>query len=243
MSSSIRDDDGVSNPGGNATLDEVLQRSLAANPARRRLMLAGLGAAVVPFLSACGGGDDDPVAPPPAPAPPPPPPEALLGFTAIATSSDDDVKVPAGYVATAFIPWGEPINDLAPAFKADAANSAAEQDRQVGDNHDGMSYFPIDGSNEGLLVMNHEYCNYGYLFGAEFMTPWTAEKVSKALNAHGVSVLHVKKNGAGRWEVHIGSPYNRRITGKTPMTLTGPPPATPSCAQRRTPVASASWER
>jgi secreted PhoX family phosphatase len=141
VSSSIRDDDGVSNPGGNATLDEVLQRSLAANPARRRLMLAGLGAAVVPFLSACGGGDDDPVAPPPAPAPPPPPPEALLGFTAIATSSDDDVKVPAGYVAAAFIPWGEPINDLAPSFKADAANSAAEQEQQVGDNHDGMAFF------------------------------------------------------------------------------------------------------
>ncbi|MBN8506068.1 MAG: hypothetical protein J0L58_16505, partial [Burkholderiales bacterium] len=70
MSSSIRDDDGVSNPGGNASLDEVVQRSLASNPARRRLMLGGLGAAVVPFLSACGGGDD-PVAPPaPAPAPP-----------------------------------------------------------------------------------------------------------------------------------------------------------------------------
>jgi secreted PhoX family phosphatase len=235
VSSSIRDDDGVSNPGGNATLDEVLQRSLAANPARRRLMLAGLGAAVVPFLSACGGGDDDPVAPPPAPAPPPPPPEALLGFTAIATSSDDDVKVPAGYVATAFIPWGEPINDLAPAFKADAANSAAEQEQQVGDNHDGMAFFGFntggnafgDRSDEGLLVLNHEYINPEYFYApgsdaANWLLPFSFEKARKAQAAHGVSVVHARRAADGVISHLKSSPYNRRIHGNTPMTIQGP---------------------
>jgi len=52
--------------------------------------------------------------------------------------------------------------------------------------------------------------------------PWTQDKVRKALNAHGASVIHVRRNTAGKWDVVIGSFYNRRITGRTPMDITGP---------------------
>jgi len=218
-------DDLPTNLSSNEHFQSVVERAVS----RRGFLKSGLGLSAVTFLSgslaACTSDDDTPVAgTPTAGTPPAPAPAAgpLLGFAAVATSSGDAIVVPAGYSAQIFTPWGSPLFSDSPAWRADGTNTGEEQARQVGDNHDGMSYFPIDGSNEGLLVMNHEYCNYEYLFGAEFMTPWTADKVSKALNAHGVSVLHVKKNGAGRWEVHIGSPYNRRITGKTPMTLTGP---------------------
>jgi secreted PhoX family phosphatase len=37
-----------------------------------------------------------------------------------------------------------------------------------------------------------------------------------------VSVIEVQRNAAGKWEYVKNSTYNRRITGYTPMTITGP---------------------
>ncbi len=237
MSSSLRDDDGVSNPSQNQPLSDVVERSLAANPARRRMMLGGLGAAALPFFAGLSGCSDDesPAAPPPpAPAPAPLPTEALLGFTAIATSSDDDVKVPPGYVATAFIPWGEPIAEGGPAFKADASNTAAEQELQIGDNHDGMAFFGFNTagngfgnrSDEGLLVLNHEYINPEYFYApgsdpSNWLLPFSYEKARKAQAAHGASIVHVRRAENGSISHVKNSPYNRRIHGNTPMALQG----------------------
>lgn len=69
------------------------------------------------------------------------PAKARLGFAPVPASRLDSVRVPAGYTATPFVPWGTPINGIAPAFKGDATNSAAEQLLQVGSNHDGMHFF------------------------------------------------------------------------------------------------------
>jgi uncharacterized protein len=230
MAQSIRDDDGVSNPSTNPTLTAVVERAMATQPTRRRLLLGGLGAATLPFfagLAGCGGDDDDDPAPVVN--------EQPLGFSAVPTSSADAVLVPAGYVATAFLPWGEPINALAPAWKPDASNGAADQEQQVGDNHDGMWFFGFnaaanaygDRSDEGLLVVNHEYINPEYLHApdtdaADWMAPFTFEKARKAQAAHGATVAHVKRAADGSWEHVKSSPYNRRIHGNTPMTLQGP---------------------
>jgi hypothetical protein len=46
--------------------------------------------------------------------------------------------------------------------------------------------------------------------------------VLKEINHHGVSVVEVGKNGAGKWETKIDSLYNRRVTGQTPMRIAGP---------------------
>jgi secreted PhoX family phosphatase len=229
MTQSIRDDDGVSNPSRNPSLTDVVERVIAANPSRRRLLVSGLGVAALPFLgglAGCGSDDDD------VPAA-----ESQFGFSAVAMSTADTVVVPSGYVATAFLPWGEPINAAAPAWKADASNTAADQEQQIGDNHDGMTFFGFnaagngygDRSEEGLLVMNHEYINPEYFYAieagtdpADWMAPFTFEKARKAQAAHGVSVVHVKRNSDGSWSHVAGSPYNRRIHGNTPMTLQGP---------------------
>jgi secreted PhoX family phosphatase len=231
MAQSIRDDDGVSNPSHNLSLTDVVERTLAARPSRRRLLLGGLGAATLPFLAGIAGcgGDDDNDSPAPAAT------ETPLGFTATATSSGDAVVVPAGYVASAILPWGEPINALAPAWKPDASNSAADQEQQVGDNHDGMWFFGFNAaangygqrSDEGLLVCNHEYINPEYFHApdtdpADWMAPFTFEKARKAQAAHGATVAHVKRAADGSWEHVKSSPYNRRIHGNTPMTLQGP---------------------
>ena len=209
MSQTLRDDDGTSNPSANPSLTELVDRAIAANPSRRRLLLGGLGAAALPFLgglTGCGGGSDT-AAPAPAPNP-----ERLFGFSAVATSTGDDIVVPAGYVASALVPWGTPINQSAPAWRADGSGSALEQEQQVGDNHDGMAFFGFDSaarafgerSDEGLLVINHEYVNLEYFYApgdddADWLAPFTYGKARKAQAAHGVSVVHVKRAADGQW--------------------------------------------
>ncbi|MDP4529291.1 PhoX family phosphatase [Alkalimonas delamerensis] len=156
-------------------------------------------------------------------------PAGLLGFDAIPINRFDTVTVPAGYRTQVFLPWGTPLTADAPAYRADASHSAAEQAKQVGMHHDGMHFFPIDlkqggqSSDEGLLVMNHEYVdpNILHAFGGKGI-PRDKEEVHKELAAHGVSVAHIKKQDDGNWQLLQQSPLNRRITGQTPMELTGP---------------------
>jgi len=148
----------------------------------------------------------------------------LLRFEGIASHSGFRATVPEGYRVDVLAPWGSPLFPDSAVWRDDGSNSGADQATQVGDNHDGMHFFPIDAesSREGLLVVNHEYCNYEYLFGSEFLDPWTEDKVKKAQHAHGVSVLHIQRGDSSRWSVKLDSPYNRRITARTPMLLTGP---------------------
>ena len=48
------------------------------------------------------------------------------------------------------------------------------------------------------------------------------EKVAKALAGHGVTVVEVQQLSDGSWTHVVGSGYNRRITGTTPMNFSGP---------------------
>lgn len=157
----------------------------------------------------------------------------LMGFKAIPISTADTVQVAPGYSANVLAPWGTPLVDGASAFKGDGSEDAAAQALQVGDNHDGIHFFPIDGkSHEGLLVMNHEYCTvdektgvYTWLFGskgADAQKKWNKDHVHKSMNAHGVSVIHIQKNAKGLWDIVKGSVYNRRITAFSAMEMTGP---------------------
>lgn len=155
--------------------------------------------------------------------------QGLLGFDAIATNRLDQVTVPAGYSAKPFLPWGTPLLSGAPAYRADGSNSAADQAMQLGSHHDGMHFFPIDvqtggqNSAEGLLVINHEYCDPTLLHHqVNTSLPRLAEQVNKELAAHGVSVAHIKRSPDGQWQLVQDSHYNRRITGMTPMNLMGP---------------------
>jgi uncharacterized protein len=227
MAQSILDDDGVSNPSTRITFAEMVEQ---INPRRRMLLKSGLGVATIPFLgglAACGSDSD--AAPPIATS------EKMLGFTAVAISTADTMVVPTGYVASSILPWGAPIRAGAPAWKSDATNTAAEQEQQVGDNHDGMTFFGLNAagsaygtrSDEGLLVMNHEYINPEYFYApdtdaANWLLPFTLEKARKGQAGHGVSVNHVKRNADGSIESVASSRFNRRITGNTPMTISGP---------------------
>jgi secreted PhoX family phosphatase len=91
----------------------------------------------------------------------------------------------------------------------------------MGMHHDGIHYYPLDGSRRGLLVMNHEYTDDGLLH-PEGMANWTADKVRKAQAAHGVSVIEVAVDAAGAWQMVRPSPHARRYTANTPFALQGP---------------------
>nr|VFK22331.1 MAG: hypothetical protein BECKLFY1418C_GA0070996_11165 [Candidatus Kentron sp. LFY] len=157
----------------------------------------------------------------------------ILGFRAVPASTLDRVVVPRGYRAEVLLSWGDPIFPDAPPFDQNA--DAGDQQRQFGDNNDGMTFFPLRddtsgdtgndtgdnrGSDRGVLVVNHEFTNYEYLFPHQGKA-MTAAAVKKAQAAHGVAVVELKKQD-GRWRIDLGGRLNRRITTNTPMEITGP---------------------
>jgi uncharacterized protein len=236
---SNHEDDIVSNTSSNTHLQTVIDQQLS-NPERRSAMRRGFGLATLSFfgvgaatsLAACGSDDDPAPAPAPTPAPAPPP---VLTFAAVNSSTGDAIVVPSGYTAQTILMWGDPIRTGAPAFLKDASQGWQEQEQQVGDNHDGMHFFGLnaagDGpgtrSDEGLLVMNHEYINVEYLYAPgsdpdNWLLPFTADKVRKGLAAHGVAVAHLRREANGSITHVQSSAFNRRITGYTPMEVRGP---------------------
>jgi secreted PhoX family phosphatase len=208
-----------SNRSSNPSIHEV------SDPARRIVLRGGAAAGLAALfgggafgLAGCAspGASGGAAAPAAATGP-------ALGFAAIAADAADRVVVPAGYSAQVLAPWGEPVGvaGAMPAWKPDAGNSADEQALQMGMHHDGLHFFPIDGSStRGLLVQNHEYTDDGLLHVGG-MAPWTAEKVKKSQAAHGISVIEVEQR-AGRWEVVRPSRFARRLTGYSPFAVGGP---------------------
>jgi hypothetical protein len=234
---SMHDEDKISNNSSNRTFQEVVE----ARVSRRSFLGSGLAtAAALSF-----GGIDALLRAVPASAQDRRrgPHRPLLGFQGIPVSEADTVVVPPGYTAEVLIAWGDPVSKE-PKFKQDASNSADDQARQWGMHNDGVVYFPIYRSDHGLLVQNNEYTDDVLLF-PDGLALWSGEKTNKALNAHGVSIIEIKKEHDrkrgrdrddddhhrwrspkhgkdGGWRVVRPSKYARRITGQTPINIGGP---------------------
>ncbi|UEX76467.1 PhoX family protein [Spiribacter halobius] len=213
----------VDNPSTNPTFAEVLERRCSRRDVLRGSLNAVVAGLVVgsglPALAraATAPGADHAAAP-------------LLGFEAIPVDFEYRVQVPRGYRAQAFLPWGTPICGHFPAYRDGGGNSGADQECQVGYNHDGMHYFPLDGasseSHHGVLCINHEYIQPSDLHPngptVEDGVRTVADEVRKEIAAHGVSVVEIRRNpGSRSWEVVRGT-LNRRITASTPMEIAGP---------------------
>ena len=133
-----------------------------------------------------------------------------------------------------------------------SARAAERQARQFGYNCDWLDFFPLpnpnsNNSNHGLLAVNHEFTTNELMYAGfpSFSELNSSDPGVKAaaqakvkdlvlnkgtaavdLAAHGLSVVEIR-NHPGRgprsgWSFSRTSSYNRRITGKTPMELTGP---------------------
>ncbi|HEY6561790.1 MAG TPA: PhoX family phosphatase [Polyangiaceae bacterium] len=239
-------DDIGSNHSGNPHLSDLIEARLS----RRNVLSGGIAAAAVSFLGGCGGNVEQTESLQANESSlhwkPRPPKRTLLGFEEVPPSTEDTIVVPPGYTWDVLIPWGTPLFADSPAFAEDASNSAADQEKQVGFNHDGKHYFPLGfgafGSRRGLLVVNHEYTDASQIYtaaqGAEITAdPAGKEKVAKALAGHGVTVVEVVQKHDGTWTHVVGSRFNRRVTGTTPMAFSGPVTADhPMLASSITPI-------
>ncbi|WP_394648535.1 alkaline phosphatase PhoX [uncultured Sphingomonas sp.] len=159
---------------------------------------------------------------------------ATLDFTAVAKNKNDIVTVPSGYTVTVLYRCGDPLASGVAAYANDGTDSNFAQ--RAGDNHDGMSYFGLaasgstpDASNNtrGLLTLNHEYINPGYMHVAGQTivngVRTVEAEVVKEIEAHGVSVVEVTRAGnTGVWSYVPTSSFNRRITPNTPVAFSGP---------------------
>ena len=198
------------NNSSNEPFSSVLEKQIS----RRELLKGGAAfAALTMFssfgLSGCGGSDNGDSS------------EKLsLGFDSIAGSKTNAVTVAAGYSAQILAPWGTPLNSLADEWKDDGTNTAWDQANSVGMHHDGMRFFPIDGSStDGLLCINHEYIDRDALHYDGAIRD--SELVRKEINAHGISVVRVQLID-GSWQVIKDDAHNRRFTAATEMDVAGP---------------------
>jgi secreted PhoX family phosphatase len=122
------------------------------------------------------------------------------------------LEVAEGFRADVLISWG------------DIFRGGDRKALRYGFNNDFLAFFPLRGSREGLLFINHEYPDPFFLHGYKpDGSPKTAAQVQEEQDSVGNSILHVKRRGNGQWKVVSPSHYNRRIYGDRPLLeFTGP---------------------
>ena len=146
---------------------------------------------------------------------------SLVGFEPVPVAEGGG-PVPAisgDYRYQVIIPWGTPI--LAPYPEhVNGSKTADDQERQIGIGHDGMHYYPLGrGDDHGILCINHEFGTNPHVLGKE--APESLEDVRLSQAAHGVSVVELRRDRSGHWNVVRGH-RNRRIHVNTPVELSGP---------------------
>jgi secreted PhoX family phosphatase len=200
------------------TFQNVMQRYVSRRMLFRGAAAAGVALAAAPLLL------DGSAAAQETPAAPAAPSAGALTFRDITQGKQDFVVVPAGYSTDLLIRWGDPLFSDSPPF--DPANPSAEAGaKQFGYNCDFLGFMPLpagsSGATSALLVANHEYTNPEIMFpGYDDESP-TQGQVDLELEAHGLAVVELAKS-AGAWSYVVPSRYNRRITGTTPIEITGP---------------------
>src|SRR5690606_3434401 len=202
-----------SNKSGNRPFRDVLSRYLS----RRDVLRGGLQSAAAAFF-ASSPGRSLAARKPGAKARP-----GLMDFTPLPVAGGGG-KVPRiapDYEMQILIPWGEPINPSSgPAVQWPP--SAADQEKQVGIGHDGMWFFSLEGSERGLLVLNHEYGMSRHILGRD---PQSLDDVRVSQHAHGITIVELVRRD-GRWQ-HVDSRYARRIHVNTPVEFSGPAAGSP----------------
>jgi hypothetical protein len=208
--------------------------------ARRMVLKGSAGLAALGLfggLAGCGESDRSIIGAVAAPAPTGGVPSraSALGFSPVAKSVADAVRLPSGYYATVLLRLGDPLASGVGPYRNDGSDAAASYAQRAGDHHDGIEYFGLgaDGkyaptnSSRALLVMNHEAITPIFLHpngptvvnGARTV----ADEVLKEFYVHGVSVVEMaKQESGGAWLYTQGSSFNRRIHTLTDMEIAGP---------------------
>ncbi|WNX59513.1 PhoX family phosphatase [Acinetobacter baumannii] len=224
----------------NNTSDNIHFRDILEQHISRRSLItkAASGAVALTLastLTGCNDNDDDSGSnnSGTTPVDPNKKPEKLT-FTPVAKNLNDIVTVPEGYEANVIYALGDSINPRVGDWDDNNIPSGPSFQFRSGDCHDGMHYFGLNTSTnrfdetvsaQGLLVMNHEYINQTFLHpkGPTKVDGRRPEdEVIRETNAHGVSVIHIKKDPTTqKVEIVKNSIFNRRITASTVMEFAG----------------------
>jgi secreted PhoX family phosphatase len=210
--------DACSHPAPNTSDNPYLGDVITAALSRRSLLRAG---AVVSVAATAGGVLATSAAAAPAPSTAGHSAPRGLRFTPVAPNKADAVTVADGYSQEVVIRWGDPVVPGAPAFNA-AGQSAAAQARQFGYNCDYLALLELPGEpGRKVLVANHEYTDEVLMFAGYDAANPARGQVEVAWAAHGLSVVVLDEDRAGRL-APAKHRLNRRITATTPIEFTGP---------------------
>ncbi|MCI5048854.1 MAG: PhoX family phosphatase [Rickettsiales bacterium] len=150
-----------------------------------------------------------------------------LTFAEVKAGLDTKHHLTDGYKAQILMRWGDKV--LPDAQKFTPKDTKPEiQAQQFGFNNDFIAYFPLDNApvcGHGLLCVNHEYTDPACMFSGYANRKTAADEITDEehaieMEAHGVSVVEIKRDGRD-WNPVLGK-YNRRITATTPMKISGP---------------------
>lgn len=240
----------------NNTSDNIHFRDILEQHISRRSLITKVASGAVALtlastLTGCNDSDDDsgsnnggttPVDPNKKPE--------KLTFTPVAKNLHDIVTVPEGYEANVIYALGDSINPDIDEWDDNNIPSGPSFLLRSGDCHDGMHFFGLNTSTdkfdgnvsaEGLLVMNHEYINQTFLHpkGPTKVDGRRPEdEVIRETNAHGVSIVHIKKDPITQQvTIDKSSVFNRRITASTEMNFAGAAAGSSLLATRFSPTA------
>ena len=147
-----------------------------------------------------------------------------LPFTPIApvAASVDQFVVPEGYRWSPIIRWGDPLFSRRDVFDPNA-QTAQLQERQFGYNNDYLDIIEGPLGYNAVLVANQEYTNENIMFPPATTPEELDEQRRIAIAAHGMAVVQLYRTRKRKpWTYIVGAPLNRRITGNTPFTFSGP---------------------
>ena len=125
-------------------------------------------------------------------------------LTGISPSLADELLLAEGLNYTVLLKWEDKISE-AEAF---------------GYNNDYIAFLPDEGSDDsGILWVNHEYIHPLFVSGVVPGREKTKADVEKEQQAVGGSIVRIRKNDKGVWELVYGDEVNRRLTAKTPIPI------------------------
>ncbi|MEN3029069.1 MAG: PhoX family phosphatase [Aquificaceae bacterium] len=150
------------------------------------------------------------------------------GFKSLLPDNEDRIVLPEGYRHKVLIRWGDSLDgggslDWNGIYRRGPTTEDIERQKHCfGYNCDYVGFMSLS-RGRALLVVNHEYTNPELMF-ADFEPSEkrpTGEEALFMLEAHGISVVEIRKEKEG-WSYIKGSNYNKRITGSTRCEISGP---------------------
>jgi hypothetical protein len=129
-------------------------------------------------------------------------PSAGLPFQPIQPSDADELVLAKGFNYHIVAKWGDWLN----------------KSEKFGTHNDFVTFIPVKGTkNEGILWVNHEYTNPLFINGKRYTKgeKRTREAVIAEMESVGGSIMKIKKDKQGNWQVVKNDPINKRITALT----------------------------